>query len=104
MASTIDLTDTPGHETSIVPKESPEVQAARLLQEAADARLRRWKDGVLFAVTLVVVLALLIGCAGIAFNFFGLGAGASVDDKKWAMSALTLGLGGMIGFLLRPSK
>ena len=63
-------------------------------EESGDAKLRRWKDAVLFSVAVLLVLVI----SGICF-WIVIAQGVSGDDKKWATSVLTLITGGIIGYL-----
>ncbi len=109
--ATLDLsTPTDGHKVTVTPDEDAADKTARLAQEAKDATVRRLKEIVLFFVALVGVVLLLAGCAWIAFGMrmddkgFHLLSAPSADDRKWAMSILTAGIGGLIGYLVKGSS
>jgi lipopolysaccharide/colanic/teichoic acid biosynthesis glycosyltransferase len=95
---------------TVTPDEDAADKTARLAQEAKDATVRRLKEIVLFFVALVGVVLLLAGCAWIAFGMrmddkgFHLFSAPSADDRKWAMSILTAGIGGLIGYLVKGSS
>ena len=77
----------PGHTftASIEPRETPEERYVRL-----------FKDVALFLVALVFVVAI----GWVSFRTLSSSA-ASPDEKRWAQSALTGVLGGLVGCLVR---
>ena len=109
--ATLDLsTPTAGHNVTVAPVEDEATKKARLEQEAKDASLRRFKEFVLFVVALAGVVAVLAGCGWIAFGMSTDDQGLhflttpSADDRKWAMSILTAGIGGLVGYLVKGSS
>jgi hypothetical protein len=70
----------------VVSAETPEDPADRThrhAQEAADARMRRWRQGVTFALASLF----LITIAGLAIHLM-LSSTASPDDRAWGRTTL----------------
>lgn len=94
----LDLSELAGRLTVQVATENPEKTAHELQQAAADGRVERWKEAFkdvalfLFALGGVALIGKL--CYAISQS-----AQASADDKKWAMSTLTLLVGGAVGYV-----
>ena len=89
---TIDLGVIAAHGAlTVKPPESPEERRARLAEAAEEARYRRRKDWWTFVVTLLT--SLTIGAVSLV-----LAIRATGDLQKWAMSLVTLLLGGAVGF------
>lgn len=78
----------------IVPEEHADEREFRLQQRAADARLGRFKDGVLLAVAMIFIITLGGSCLAISVSHQ-----STAEDKKWAWSTLTLITGAVLGFL-----
>ena len=76
---------------TVKPPESLEERAARLLEAAEEARHRRRKDWWAFLATILVSTG--IGTISIVLAIHTTG-----DLQKWAMSLVTLLLGGAVGY------
>lgn len=63
-------------------------------EEEAEGRYRRRKDAVLFGLTVALVATVSGICVWIV-----LATRFSAEEKKWAMSLLTLIVGGLVGYL-----
>lgn len=83
-------------------------------ESPADANVRRFKEVSLYIVALVAVCFLMLACAHVAFDFTFFGMfdklpvapntpppATTPEDRKWAMSILTAGIGGLIGYLVK---
>jgi hypothetical protein len=82
-----------GHvKVEITPKETPKERERRLEDESKDAELERWKDKVHLVFTIALLSIVVIGCLTIP----GLPSRPE-SEKKWAMSALALIVGGAVG-------
>lgn len=82
-----------------IQREGPEEMASRLRQQEADAKLRRWKDGVLYTVGLISTAAILIACFWMVLN-----QSASPETREWARSIATLIIGGLVGYLTGKAR
>lgn len=93
MPSAIDLGAVAGqgHEITLKRAESSDERAARIAEAARDAELRRRKDWWAFVATLLT--SIIVG--GAAFVIAVVQTG---DLQKWAMSLVTLLLGGAVGY------
>jgi hypothetical protein len=78
-------------ELTVRPPETPEERAARLVEVAKDAEHRRRKDW----WTFVAALLASMGIGGVSLWYAVRGAG---DLQKWAMSTVTLIIGGAVGY------
>lgn len=86
--STIDLSRPPeGHSYKI---------AVEREETVAERRVRLGKDIALFAVALGFVVVIFLLCVATLRS-----DGASVDEKKWAMSVLAAAAGGLVGYLVK---
>jgi hypothetical protein len=75
----------------ITPREAPEERRRRLEEESRDAELTRWKEKAQFIFTLGL-LALVVACCLMILA----SATRPESEKKWAMSALALIVGGAV--------
>jgi hypothetical protein len=62
-------------------------------EDPSDARLRRFKDAVLFITSIIGAL----GFGGFCVYIY-IAASSSADDRKWAASIITLIVGGLVGY------
>ncbi len=76
-------------------REDPADRAHRHQQEAADATLRRWKDGFRFALS-----AALLGGVTILAVRFTLAQTATGDEKAWARTALAALASAVAGYFI----
>ncbi len=84
--SQIDLgKPTPGYKVSVTPEES-----------SGDRYVRLFKDVVVFMLAVIFVAIITWVCVSTLNS-----ATATGEEKKWAMSILSLAAGGLIGFLVR---
>jgi hypothetical protein len=75
-------------------REAPEEREHRLREEEADARLKRWKEKILF-ISAIAFSAIVSGiCIWVALS-----PSSSSDASAWARNILTLIIGGFVGFL-----
>jgi hypothetical protein len=83
-----------GHKYELsVSGDSPEDAAARRLEAAAEAKLKRTMALCTFVFALAVVATIFAGCV----YLFIVG---TADDKKWAAGIVSAIASGLIGFLL----
>ena len=75
----------------ITPKEVPEERRRRLEEESRDAELTRWKEKAQFIFTLGLLSLVVASCLMILAS-----ATRPESEKKWAMSALALIVGGAV--------
>jgi hypothetical protein len=83
-----------GLNIQVTQPEHREQRQARLRQSETDARLRRWKDAVLFVVALLVMMLLMGVCLWALLN-----PHTSSEMKDWATHVIMLIIGGFVGFL-----
>jgi hypothetical protein len=81
-----------GHvKVDISPKETPKERERRLVEESKAADFLRWKEKELLLFTLELISVVVVGCLLI------LGSESRPEsEKKWAMSALALIVGGAV--------
>ena len=89
-----DYANTHKRKLEIVSEEHADEREFRLQQRSSDARLGRFKDGVLLAVAVIFIITLGASCLAISVSHQ-----SSTEDKKWAWSTLTLITGAVLGFL-----
>jgi hypothetical protein len=75
----------------ITPRETPEERRRRLEEESRDAELTRWKEKAQFVFTLCLLALVVASCLMILAS-----ATRPESEKKWAMSALALIVGGAV--------
>lgn len=78
----------------IVSEEHADEREARLRQRSSDARLSRFRDGVLLGVAVIFIITLGGTCLAISVSHQ-----STAEDKKWAWATLTLITGAVLGFL-----
>ena len=83
-----------GLNIQVTQPEHPDERQTRHSQSEADARLRRWKDGVLFVVALLMTVALVTVCLWALLN-----PHTPSEMKDWATHVIMLTIGGLVGFL-----
>ncbi len=88
MSNTLDFSNPPPNHKFNVLVEREETSGER--------RVRLFKDVALFVVALGFVVAVAVLCYATVVS-----ATATAEEKKWAMSALTGALGGIVGYLIR---
>jgi hypothetical protein len=76
-------------------REDPADRAHRHQQETADAALRRWKDGIRFALSCL----LLVAVTGLAASF-ALDRSATVDEKAWSRTVLAGLVSAVAGYFI----
>lgn len=89
-----------GHvKVEITPKETPKERERRLDDESKDADLERWKERVHVIFTISLLAVVVVGCLIILAM-----PSRPETEKRWAMSALALIVGGAIGRTYGQSK
>ena len=76
-------------------REDPADRDHRHAQECADARLRRWKDGIRFALSCLLVSAVTVLAA-----HFALDRTAGGDEKAWARTVLAAMASAVAGYFI----
>ncbi len=73
------------------PRETPKERESRLEEERKDADLDRWKEKIYVVFTISLLSLVVAGCAMILAS-----PSRPESEKKWAMSALALIVGGAV--------
>ena len=76
-------------------REDPADRDHRHLQEIADGRLRRWKDGVRFALSAALIVAITVIAGRMALD-----AAAPADEKAWGRTVLAAVASAVAGYFI----
>jgi hypothetical protein len=102
LSQTLDLDDYAKNHNlklEIVSEEHPQERDFRQVQQAANAKMQRIREGVLLGIAAIFILAMATSCMAMSLS-----QRASPDDKKWAWATLTLMTGAALGYLFGRSS
>ncbi len=81
-------------------REDPADRGHRHAQESADAKLRRWKDGIRFALSATLIVAITVIAGKMALD-----PAAPAEEKAWGRTVLAAIASAVAGYFIgRTSK